>query len=756
MKILDGRRMAAVFAAYIGLFSAYVLLPEIRKYIFVIGIFCFLLFALNLFFKTKGQKFSVGKAVVLLLMMVSVTVACVRGMCYTEKTDMTARDYADGEIHLAEGFVTNVLYEEIYGSAYELRLFYLDEEETKIGLLLTMNKGEELRVGDIVRFQGEMNELAGTYEIYRKADGIFLSSETESVEVVGVAKVHTPMFFENIRSQIRKNFEAYLKEDMVGIAIALMTGNREELDQGIKLAYTRLGISHLLAVSGLHLSIIVGGLDFLLKRFYIPKKIRSLALIGSAFFFAFLCGLTASVLRAAIMLTFFYLADLVGERNDSTTSLFFAVFLILAFRPNAVYDVGMWLSFLATFGILAVLPAIPPFPISRKSKWYPLGRIAFYLISVLSMTLAVTLFTLPVIRIAFGGISLISPFANLIFVPLTQVILYLLMFLSAFARFPWLAEIIGEAIDGLASISETLAMRLSDLEGIYISLRYPFIPYLICGLIVGILSVLFIQRIHPRWMLAVFGVFVISFGIAHYGYAEMNRDVSFAYLETDGKSDVVGFFSEGKSMVVDVSTGGSALYREISMRFEDFFEVELDVLVLTHYHSYHAGTIRKLMGNLKIHKILLPEPITEKDKTYFDQICAVISDHAEIETYPTDGSYKEILGEITLYLPKTEYLPRSSHPLICFSADIGEEGKGFSYLGSGMTETDFSDCIRSVTVVGMHGPSMKHIFDMEPMKNAELVVFSEKSYAGWTEIERISEKTVYAEDYNGYVKIMFE
>ena len=137
MKILEGRRMAAVFAAYIGIFSAYVLLPNVRIYIFVIGIFIFLLFAANLFFKTKGQKFSVRKGVVLFLMAVSVVSACVRSTVYSEKTDITAKYYADGEIHSAEGFITEILYEENYGSDYEMRLFYLDEKEAEFSLLLT-------------------------------------------------------------------------------------------------------------------------------------------------------------------------------------------------------------------------------------------------------------------------------------------------------------------------------------------------------------------------------------------------------------------------------------------------------------------------------------------------------------------------------------------------------------------------------------------------------------------------------------------
>ena len=145
-------------------------------------------------------------------------------------------------------------------------------------------------------------------------------------------------------------------------------GDRENLDSGIKHAYSRLGISHILAVSGLHLTIIVGGLGWILTQFHVPKKIRSLILIAGAFFFAWLCGFSASIVRAAVMLTFFYLADMVGERNDSSTSLFLAVFLIVCFHPNAVYDAGMWLSFFATLGILTVMPTLSAVSVTRKNR----------------------------------------------------------------------------------------------------------------------------------------------------------------------------------------------------------------------------------------------------------------------------------------------------------------------------------------------------------------------------------------------------
>lgn len=132
---------------------------------------------------------------------------------------------------------------------------------------------------------------------------------------------------------------------------ALLTGNRDALDGQLRLAYKRLGLSHILAVSGLHLSVIVGGADFLMRKLTVSKRKKNVFLLLLILFFAMICGFSSSVTRAAVMLGLFYLAELLGERSDSLTSLVFAVALILTVRPFSVYDAGLWLSFLATLGI---------------------------------------------------------------------------------------------------------------------------------------------------------------------------------------------------------------------------------------------------------------------------------------------------------------------------------------------------------------------------------------------------------------------
>ena len=752
MKITEGKRLAAILGAYIAIFSVCVLVPAVRSHIVWLALSPVAVFSAVLLLRERRRVFLLKKMILIVLMSISVVSACFHAMNFLRKTEFAAAHYPNGEVHAVKVGITEISYAENYGSAYEAILLDADGEKTGLGIVLSLPYDGEFSVGDIVSFEGVFSLSKDEYAIYRKAEGVFLSAEAESVIKTGALETKKEGIFEKIRISIKSNFERYLERDEAGFATAILTGDRANLSGGVRLAFTRIGISHILAVSGLHLAIMIGGLDLLCRWTAIPRKVKNILLIVCSCLFACICGLSASVIRAAVMLSFIYLADTIGEQNDSLTSLFIAIFGILIFRPTAVYDVGMWMSFLATLGILVTAPAVPKIQCKRCPRL--LNKLFGFLISLVCITVSATFFTLPVTYIAFGGLSLLSPLANLIFVPLTQIILYLLIMLMVLGGIPLLAEPIGAASQALISFACDTAERLSDIKGIYISLRYPFVFWMIVLLIAGVLTVLMIRKAKPVYIFAVFALCVVFYGVGYLGYTKMEENNSYVYLETDGKSDAVGIVSRGETVLVDISTGGYSVLSSAADRMEDFCACEIDVLILTHYHSYHPNTLRKLMDRVKIHRIYLPEPLSEEDILFYQTISEEFGKRTEITVYPADGTQHLQVGNVSLSLPENEYIKRSAHPIVCFSAEIGE--KGFSYLGESATETDFSDYISDVMLFGSNGPSMRHIFDSEPLLESELVVFSDRSHAELTEAENLAGKTVFSEDYGGWLRILFE
>ena len=752
MKATEGKRLAAILGAYIGLFALYVLVPQMQPFVFPIGALLTVGYAVSLLLREKRRAVFLKKLILVILMAVSVISATIRGSVFFEKTEITADQYTDGHSYAAKGYVSEIVYEENYGSCYEIRLISLNGNETTLGTLLSLPYNGDFSVGDILVFESAFSAPDADASIYRKADGVFLFADATSAEKTGEMDMEMADFFERIRLFMKRNFERYIEKEEAGFATAIMTGNRNNVNAQIRLAFTRIGISHVLAVSGLHLSIIIGGIDFFCRLIGVPRKIKNIFLIGCACLFACICGLSASVIRAAIMLSFLYIADSLGESSDSLTALFAAIFLIMIFRPGAVYDVGMWMSFLATLGIVLIAPVIPSIK-SKKCQWL-LKKIINFIISLICVTISATFFTLPVVYIAFGGISLISPIANLIFIPLIQIVLYLLIILIAVGSFPSLAAPIGKVAQILISFVCDTAERLSDNKDIYISLRYPFVPWVIGILILGILTVLVIRKLRAVHLYTVFAICIAVYAVCFFGYTQTQQDHTYLYLETDGKSDVVSVISRGETVVVDISTGGYSVLSEAAEHIGDFYECEIDVLVLTHYHQYHANSLRKLLGKIKIHRVLLPEPTSEKEISYYQDICAQLVGHVEVETYQMDGSASMRIGNAELSLSETEYLDRSTHPIVCFAVSVGE--KGVSYLGAGATETDFSELSNSVVIFGSNGPSVRNIFDIGSASNSELLIFANSSHADLTDISSVYGQVAYAEDYDGWIRILFE
>ena len=752
MKITEGRRLAAILGIYIGVFSIYVLAPRMRPYAFPIGLTVTLIFAAALCLKNKKAAVSAKNALLIALAALSLVFACVRGSLFIAKTEAEAQKYLDQAPHTVTGAVTEVLYEKNYGSSYEIALSSVDRKEADFGVMLYLPYNGALSVGDTVRFEAVFSEPDREYGAYRKADGVLLTAESEAVEMTGGGEVPRLGLFGKLRLAIKTNFEAYMNDTEAGFATALLTGNKENLGARIRLAFTRIGISHILAVSGLHLSIVIGGLDLLGRWIGVPRKLKNFILIACTVFFAGICGFSASIVRAAVMHSFYYVADTIGERNDSPTSLFVAIFLIVLVNPASVYDVGMWMSFLATFGILTAAPIISDmigWDLPRTAR-----KILGFFLSLICMTLSAVFFTLPITWTAFGGVSLLSPLANLIFIPLTQIILYLLIVLTLVGGIPFLANPIGQAAQLLISVMTELAEAVSDWKGIYVSLRYPFVAWVIAALIVGILAVLFIRRVKLVHIFTVFALCCVIYGAGYFAYAQAVKDSAYVYLQTDGKSDAVGVVSGNETVIIDISTGGYSVLSDAAKHAEDFYACEIDVLVLTHYHSYHANTLHRLTESVKVRRLLLPTPSSEQDREYYRELCDQLEGIVEIDTYQADGTQRLEVGNAEIALPRTEYIKRSTHPIVSFSVSL--EDKGLSYLGESATETDVYGMENAVMIFGSHGPSAKHIFDPSPIADAELVVFADRSYMELTDTEAFADRLVFPEDYGGWIRILFE
>lgn len=295
-------------------------------------------------------------------------------------------------------------------------------------------------------------EYTASMDFYVKYDDAFKSYGSFSDRVYVNAKlnylknsgdtVRSPMkYVVDLRKHISNTMVCYLGNYLGGLSIALTTGSKKLLDEGIKSAFTTLGVSHLTAVSGLHLSVITGVLLFILRKFRVNKRLASVICILITLFYMMLADFSGSIVRAGIMLIVILCAEFFGMRGDSLNSLGIAV-TVLCLNPYAVCDIGSVLSVTCILAMVVVFPLfneklgvkyIDPL---NKTKGEILRDGLFKVLSGFYTSVVVGAVTMPVCYIFFGSVSVISAVANIVAIPLgsacvvSSIVFYLLSLLN--------------------------------------------------------------------------------------------------------------------------------------------------------------------------------------------------------------------------------------------------------------------------------------------------------------------------------------
>jgi competence protein ComEC len=218
--------------------------------------------------------------------------------------------------------------------------------------------------------------------------------------------------------------------DATGLAEALLIGYRGDLDRSLEEMYADTGVVHVIAISGLHIGLLYAILAAVFERIPVPRRYRVVRLVpplAAIWVFSLLAGAGPSVVRSAAQFTLIGLGrQLTGRRGTSLNTLAASAFLLLAIRPEWIYDLGFQLSYAAVAGIVlfhrrlsGVVPVDNPF-----ARWMRDG---------ICMSLAAQVLTTPILLHHFGRFPTWFLFTNMVAVPLSTAILFveLLMCLTA-------------------------------------------------------------------------------------------------------------------------------------------------------------------------------------------------------------------------------------------------------------------------------------------------------------------------------------
>ncbi|CAM1360644.1 Competence protein ComEC [Tenacibaculum sediminilitoris] len=266
----------------------------------------------------------------------------------------------------------------------------------------------------------------------------------------------------HIRERIQTSLKKYhFSNDEFAVINALLLGQRQEISKGLLESYTNAGAIHILAISGLHIGILL----LLLSHFFKPLErlpngthIKIICIVLLLWSFAFIAGLSASVVRAVTMFTFVAIGQSFKRKKVVEYSLISSMFILLLIKPIFLFDVGFQLSYLAVFGIVWVQPIL-------YNLWNPKLWILNKFWSLFTVSIAAQAGVLPISLYYFHQFPGLFIISNLIIIPFLAAILLLGILVIILSTLNILPQVIANIYGFIISIMNDFVNWISHQEG---------------------------------------------------------------------------------------------------------------------------------------------------------------------------------------------------------------------------------------------------------------------------------------------------
>ena len=641
-------------------------------------------------------------------------------------------------------------------------------------ILYVDEQGADLRPGDRIETIAHCTlgdrTFSGVKISYYTAKGIFLRGtaygrlEAERPEHVA------PQYWAAWASRaLKQGIDAAFPEEVSGFVRALVTGNRDNLTDEFTTSLERAGLSHTVAVSGMHLAFLASLLTALLGR---GKRATALFTILWVALFCGIAGNTPSVLRAAVMILMLQFAPLLDRERDGPTSLALALLLLLWVNPFSAAHIGLQLSFTAVAGILLVSDRIQDWLLDRcgmkkraKTRQEKLLRAApYFVISSLSATLGASVLTIPLVAVHFQIISLIAPLSNLL-------TLWAIgwLFLGGLG--------VGTLANVLPGLAPVIAVPFTWLA------RY--LQWIVEALSRPALAALPLQSVYYRvWLVLVYGLLLLSVRMKGEKKFWVPLAAGAAGLALAvGLTRAAFYVGDIAAAVLDVGQGQSVL-----VRAGNFFTLvdcggdsrddpgdvaagyvqalgrgSIDLLVVSHYHSDHANGIPQLLRRLDVGRIALPD--VEEDAPLRKEILAAAGERGVEVVFIREDTMMELSGNdsLTIFAPVLEdgstnelgltVLATSGEADILITGDMEQEGEWR------LVQKDVLPDIE-VMVVGHHGSDTSTTQELLDRVKPELALISvglnnKYGHPSWDTLERLDQAGtgIYRTDLYGTIEV---
>ncbi|MCD8190889.1 MAG: DNA internalization-related competence protein ComEC/Rec2 [Clostridiales bacterium] len=512
----------------------------------------------------------------------------------------------------------------------------------------------EVKPGDTLEITATLISPKKAYEdvlTYYTARGIFaVSSKVTALSVTANDEIPLRFLPQAAAKVMQERIEALYSGDAGGVLMALLTGEQDELSDAVGDQLSRTGLRHLVAVSGLHVSLLIGGLLLLPG----DRRLKSLLAVPVLLFFCLLTGAGPSVVRATVMGLLALLGPFFRRDSDGPWSLGLALLFLLICNPFSINSVGLQLSFTAVAGIFLVTQPLNRWMLERGPM--PTGKVGKgakrWVCGCVSVTAGATVLTLPISIYYFETISLVAPLANLL-VLWSVTLLFgggLLTLGLSFLSMP-LARLLALPVKALFAYFFGVVDVLSRLP--YSSLTSHTTSY--CLWLVAVYAVLLLLAVRPKWRkragLCCVGLVALLALLIWFNRSTLTTGGLTVQVLDVGQGQSVLFLSQQEAVAVDC--GGDDAGNVLADALGDVGESSLELLMLTHFDSDHIDGVEQLLERVTVEVIAVPDIADDSD--HWAEIEALAEEYqVELMKVTEDTTVSFGSAEIEIFAPVTQ------------------------------------------------------------------------------------------------------
>ena len=602
---------------------------------------------------------------------------------------------------------------------------------------------EKLKYGEEIEFTGNISIPSTSRNSGQFDYQNYLKKQTPRVEAIAsvvslnnikiISEGHGNLFYTfvyGLKRKLNTVIEKNVKKESVPLVSSILLGDREKVPENLMDGFLETGTIHFLAISGLHVGILVLSLHYLLRMFRLNTRYLAMVIILTVFFYAAITGMKPPILRAGIMVAIYYGAFIINRRWDLQNSIAAAVFIILLINPSDLFNVGFQLSVLAVLGIIYTSSRLENFfwkstllveklqaKEERNELWFLL---TVYCRKTFCVSLSAWIAVMPLIAYYFHIVTPLTVFLNIIIFPLVWLILVGgfivlitgIVFPMLATPFAWLVSYSGISLENLILI----------FSKNFHTFFYTSTPLWIWIVIYYLIVIFFTlrERINIKLAhviiaaLAISNIFVLS------GFFGRRQDcLKLTCFDVRHGASFFIQFPNGKNMLFDSGTKGN--YDVGKFVVAPFLWQQgikkIDTVVISHEHDDHCNGIPSLIdrfnvGNVFVNKFFLqPGNRVELLSMFAEKRIktGLLANGLKIKGYepvnikvlnPPDRDvlrYEGILVEnISINDSSNVLLIEYMGYRILLCADIGERGIEMLLSGDGNSDVDISSDIMQV------------------------------------------------------------